>query len=268
MLLTPGTDGKVLWQEMLRYELLDAASRRAVVIVPVGSVEQHGPHLPLDVDISVPYLLAVRAAARCTGLPVLVAPPVTFGVAHYKMGEPGTVALRLETFLAVLCDVARSIWRNGFRRIVLLNGHGGNIHPLGAAAVKLTGEDVWTIPLTYWQMVPHELLAWSEFDAGSIGHAGEWETSLQLALRPELTEMSRAVTDMWEVRFRPEVAAFARYPERRRVTVTGVIGDATAASREKGERLLAVLDDRLEALCRDLHATDPPGYRERGSHCP
>ena len=174
-----------------------------------------------------PYHLAVRAAVRCADLPVLVAPPITFGVAHYKMGEPGTISLRLETFLALLCDVARSIWKNGFRRIILLNGHGGNIHPIGAAAVKLSEEDVWTIPLTYWQMVPDELAAWSEADAGSIGHAGEWETSLQLALRPELIDMSRAVGDMWETYFRPEVAAFARYPERRRVTASGVIGDAT-----------------------------------------
>ena len=253
---------------MLRQELLDAAGRRAVVIVPIGSVEQHGPHLPLDVDISVPWHLALRAAARCGDLPVLVAPPLTFGVAHYKMGEPGTISLRLETFLALLCDVARSIWQNGFRRIVLLNGHGGNIHPVGAAAVKLSAEDIWVIPLTYWQMIPDELARWSEADAGSIGHAGEWETSLQMALRPELVDSTRAVSDMWETRFRPEVAVFARYPERRRVTASGVIGDATVASAAKGERLLTVLDERLEALCRDLHAADPPRYREWGSHCP
>jgi creatinine amidohydrolase len=268
VLLTPRTEGKVLWQEMLRHELLDASARGAVVIVPVGSIEQHGPHLPLDVDVSVPYHLAVRAAVRCADLPVLVAPPVTFGVAHYKMGEPGTISVRLESFLALLCDVARSIWKNGFRRIILLNGHGGNIHPVGATAVKLSEEDVWTLPLTYWQMVPDELAGWGEADAGSIGHAGEWETSLQLALRPQLTDMSRAVRDMWETRFRSEVAAFARYPERRRVTATGVIGDATAGSVAKGERLLAVLDDRLEALCRDLSATQPPAYCDLGSHCP
>ena len=94
------------------------AQRGALVILPIGSVEQHGPHLPLDVNISVPYLLAVRAAVRCADLPVLVAPPLMLGVAHYKMGEPGTISLRLETFLDVLRDVARSIWRNGFRRIV------------------------------------------------------------------------------------------------------------------------------------------------------
>jgi creatinine amidohydrolase len=148
VLLTPGAASKVLWQEMLRHELPDAGARGEVVIVPVGSIEHHGPHLPLDVDISVPYHLAVRAAARCAGLPVLVAPPVTLGVAHYKMGEPGTISLRLETFLTLLCDVARSIWKNGFRRIILLNGYGGNIHPVVAAAVKLSAEDVWTIPLT------------------------------------------------------------------------------------------------------------------------
>jgi creatinine amidohydrolase len=268
MLLTPDAASKILWQEMLRHELLAAAKRGAVVIVPIGSIEQHGPHLPLDVDVSVPYLLAVRAAVRCADLPVLVALPLSLGVAHYKMGEPGTISLRLETFLDVVRDVARSIWRNGFRRIVLLNGHGGNIHPVGAAAVSLSEEDVWTIPLTYWQMVPQELAAWSETDAGSIGHAGEWETSLQLALRPQLVDMSRAVADMWQIRFRPEVATFARYSERRRVTASSVIGDATAASRDKGERLLAVLDERLETLCRDLHATEPPRYREAGSHCP
>ena len=80
--------------------------------------------------------------------------------------------------------------------------------------------------------------------------------------------MSRAVGAMWETRFRSEVATFARYPERRRVTATGVIGDGTAASAEKGQRLLAVLDDRLEALCRDLYVTEPPVSREPGSHCP
>ena len=80
--------------------------------------------------------------------------------------------------------------------------------------------------------------------------------------------MSRAVDDMWEIRFRSEVAAFARYPEQRRVTATGVIGAATAESTHKGDRLLAVLDDQLEGLCRDLHATDPPAYREPRSDCP
>lgn len=264
----PESGGKILWQEMLRHELLAAMEARAVVIVPVGSVEQHGPHCPLDVDISIPWQLAIRTAAALDDVPVLVAPPVSFGFTHYNMGEIGTITLGLETFIAVLCDVSRSIWANGFRRIVLLNGHGGNEQPAWAAAVKLAEEDVWPLALTYWTMARDELLAWSEADGGSIGHGGEWETSLQLYLRPELVDMDRAVKDPWRTTFTGEVGRFARFPERRREMEHGVMGDPLAATASKGERLFAVLQDRLSALCREYHAVEPPRYREFGSHCP
>src|SRR5688500_2707890 len=133
MQIRPPTGKKVLWQELLRHELLAALERRPVVIVPVGSVEQHGPHCPQDVDISVPYHLALRTAEAIDGFPVIVAPPVSLGFAHYNMGEVGTITVRLETFIAVLCDVSRSIWANGFHRLILLNGHGGNQQPIWSA---------------------------------------------------------------------------------------------------------------------------------------
>src|SRR5919106_225390 len=170
MLVRPPSGKKVLWQEMLRHELLAAMENRGVVIVPVGSVEQHGPHCPQDVDISIPYHLAIRAAAAIEDFPVIVAPPVSLGFTHYNMGEVGTITLSLETFIAVLCDVSRSIWANGFRRLVLLNGHGGNEQPTWAAAVKLAEEDIWPVALTYWNMASDELQAWSDADDGSIGH--------------------------------------------------------------------------------------------------
>jgi creatinine amidohydrolase len=144
MLIPPPSGKKVLWQEMLRHELLDAQANNGVVIVPVGSVEQHGPHCPQDVDISIPYHLAIRAADALDDVPVLVTPPVMYGFTHYNMGEIGTITLGLETFIAVLCDATRSIWANGFRRIILLNGHGGNQAPTWSASVKLAEEDVWT----------------------------------------------------------------------------------------------------------------------------
>ena len=268
MLLRPASGKKVLWQEMLRHELQAALEGRPVVIVPVGSVEQHGPHCPQDVDISVPYHLALRAGEVVDEFRVIVAPPVSLGFTHYNMGEVGTITLRLETFIDVLCDVSRSIWANGFRRLILLNGHGGNQQPTWSAAVKLAEEDVWPLALTYWTMVPDELAAWSEADEGSIGHGGEWETSLQLYLRPELVDMSRAVKDAWRLKFGPEVGRYAMFPERRREMAHGVMGDPFVASAEKGERLFAVLLDRLVALCREYHEIEPPRYREFGSHCP
>ena len=168
-------------------ELLAALEQDPVVIIPVGSVEQHGPHCPQDVDISGPYHIAIATADAIDDFPVIVAPPVMYGFTHYNMGEVGTLTLKLELFIELLCDISRSLWANGFKRIILLNGHGGNLAPTWNASVKLAEEDVWALALTYWNMVPDELLAWSEADEGSIGHGGEWETSLQLHLRPHLS---------------------------------------------------------------------------------
>ena len=267
MLVRPPGGKKVLWQEMLRYELLAALEQRPVVIVPVGSVEQHGPHCPQDVDISIPYHLAIRTAEAIEDFPVIVAPPVTYGFTHYNMGEVGTITLGLEVFIAVLCDVSRSIWANGFERIILLNGHGGNEAPTWNASVKLAEEDVWALALTYWNMAPDELMAMSEADEGSIGHGGEWETSLQLYLRPELVDESLRAKDEWRRHFSPDVQKFAFFPERRREMANGVMGDPFVATAEKGEKLFGVLTERLTRLCREYHDEEPPRYREFGSHC-
>lgn len=269
MLLGLPSGKKVLWQEMLRHELLAALDQRPVVIVPIGSVEQHGPHCPLDVDISIPYHLALRTADAIDEFPVIVAPPLLYGFTHYNMGEVGTITLRLEVFIDVVCDIARSLWANGFHRLILLNGHGGNKAPVWNASVKLAEEDVWALALTYWEMAPDELRMWGEEEnPGSIGHGGEWETSLQLYLRQGLVDMNRAVRDEWRTKFSPPVARYAKFPERRREMEHGVMGDPLVATAEKGERLFGVLVERLAALCREYHEEEPPRYREFGSHCP
>ena len=100
MLMRPVGGKKVHWQELLRHELLTALAG-PVVIVPVGSIEQHGPHCPQDVDISIPYHLAIQTAAAIDEFPVIVAPPVSLGFTHYNMGEVGTITSRwrlLSTF--------------------------------------------------------------------------------------------------------------------------------------------------------------------------
>src|SRR4051812_19087286 len=121
-------DGKrpVFWQELWRHELEELRRDRPVVIVPVGSVEQHGPHLPQDVDIVDALALAAATAEAMRPAPVIVSPPIWSGLAHYKKGHIGTITLSFETYIAMVCDVCRSIHANGFERIVLLNGHGGN----------------------------------------------------------------------------------------------------------------------------------------------
>jgi creatinine amidohydrolase len=271
-----GSNKKIFFQEMWRHELEAAARQRPVAIVPVGSIEQHGPHCPPDVDVSIPFHLAVAAAQAIDDFPVLVAPPVSYGFTHFNMGFLGTLTLRLETFIELLCDVSRSLKANGFERIVLLNGHGGNVAPQRSASVKLSEEDVWALPLVYWDLAEDELRAWSETDDGSIGHGGEWETSLQLYLRPHLIDRSKILARDHPTgygwprgagRFSPTLARYAQWPERRREAPYGVVGDPRVGSAEKGERLFGVLEQRLIEVCREFHDQELRRYRQFGSSC-
>lgn len=244
---------------MRREALEQAREREAVVVVPVGSIEQHGPHCPVDVDLSIPLAIA-REAARRSGAGIVVGQPVPFGFTHYNRGFIGTVTLRLETFLALVQDVARSIHGNGFERIVLLNGHGGNHNPLKSAAAALAEHDVYVLALSHWDLVADELAEWGEADS-TIGHAGEWETSYQLHLRPELVDADRVVSESWEPSVGTEFERMVRFPERQRETPQGVMGDATVATAEKGGRIFDLAAERLVALASAYRSQPVRRYR-------
>lgn len=266
-----GTGKKVHWQEFWRHELEAAVPKSPVVIVPVGSIEQHGPHCPTDVDISIPFHLAVAVANAIDDFPVLVAPPIWSGFTHYNMGHAGTINLRLETFLALVGDVCRSLKANGFERMILLNGHGGNVAPLRSLSVALAEEDVWALAFPHWELVIDELKQWSDSDRDvGIGHAGQWETSFQMFLRPALVARERIVRNDWPRadEFSPEFSRFARWPERRREAPLGIMGDPVVASAEKGERVFKLAVERLAKLVREYHIQPVRKYRQFGSHCP
>lgn len=265
-----GRGKKVLWQELWRHEFLEALRQDPVVIVPTGSVEQHGPHCPMDVDIAGPFHMAVEAARQIDDFPVLVAPPLWSGFTHYNMGFPGTISLSLETYQRLLADVLRSIVANGFPRLIVINGHGGNTAPNWGVTTQLAQEDIFPITFSYWQAASEEMRAWAEADGGSIGHGGEWETSLQLYLRPQLIDQSRLVADVFPNPYSANVRPFAQYAEWRRDTAagTGVMGNPFVASAEKGERLFQAVVAKLVQLAREMHAAPVRHYTEFGSHCP
>jgi creatinine amidohydrolase len=258
----------VFWQELWRHELEELRRDRPVVIVPVGSVEQHGPHLPQDVDIVDALALAAATAEAMRPVPVIVSPPIWSGLAHYKKGHIGTITLSFETYIAMVGDVCRSIHANGFERIVLLNGHGGNRAINQALGIKLAEEDIFILPITYWDMIQEILDTESIRDHGSIGHAGEWETSLQLYLRPELVDRTRVRGDEERPDLSPETRRFTAFAERRRERAGGVHGDPTVGTAEKGERLFVAARDRLIGVVEEYRALPVRHYREFGSHCP
>ncbi|WP_147375439.1 creatininase family protein [Jiangella rhizosphaerae] len=167
------------WDEATR-EQLNAALPTSVVVLPVGAVEQHGPHLATGTDSRLAALLAAAAARRAHeehGVSVVVAPALPFGASAHHLPFGGTLSLTAATMLAVLTDLLRSMIASGATRIVVVNGHGGNSGVVHAAAADVAaGHDgVAVAHLDYWRLVDPRA------DLNVPGHAGRFETSMMLA---------------------------------------------------------------------------------------
>ena len=223
---------KVLWEQMRRTEFEAAVKADAVVIIPVASIEQHTNHLPINTDTDTCSAIAKSAAEAVDGFPVLVLPPVWAGYSPHHMAYPGSITLKYATFVDVLSQIAVCVHAHGFKKILFLNGHGGNSAIIAGLRTKLAGEDnVPAIGYTYWELpgVLERMKEISETDKGSIGHAGEMETSLQLYLQPDLVDRNAA---QW---------------------APGGMGDPSSGTRDKGERLFNIVVDALVATLKRFH---------------
>jgi creatinine amidohydrolase len=235
--------------------------RPHVALLPVGSTEQHGPHLPLDVDIRLATALCDEAA-RAAGpdIAALVAPPLALGVSEHHMGFPGTLSLDAETFVAVLFQIGRSLVRHGFDRLLIVNGHAGNVGAIQVASAKLRleGGARCVLFLSHWSLGGKAFASVRESLAGGTGHACEYETSLYLHVRPDLVDMDAAVCEPASPPFpgappldlfvAPLFAAALGHD----FSGSGVIGDPTLASAEKGRLVFDAEAAALAALVRDL----------------
>ncbi|MBI3648701.1 MAG: creatininase family protein [Actinobacteria bacterium] len=262
----------MVWTTPLRYERLSwpevsrAVQQDRVCLIPVGTLEDHGPHLPLDCDIRIASEICDRAAADAPDEIVLL-PPLTHGFTPHHMGFPGPITIGWKTFVDYAVDVGRSLARHGFKRILYLNGHGSNIplidmaarlvsleHPdvLAAGAFYLTGEEA--------KRVIEDV---RESGLGGMGHACELETSIYLAIDPEAVAMDRAVD---ENSFREGKHAWMDWsdgplhlmPWWNAISHTGVHGDATKATAEKGRVLLDAAVKECVEFVRELREKPLP----------
>lgn len=239
----------IRWSELTAEQLRQRAAAETIVVVPVAAMEQHGPHLPVMVDSLLCSAVAERAAERVASrspapVSVVVAPTVWSGLSEHHMPFGGTITLDFATFSAVLRCICRSLQRHGFERILLLNGHGGNEAALRVVVEELSADGGLVLATaTYWQLAAEPIRAILERQSG-VRHACEAETSMVLALRPEQGRFAEAKAAEDEV----GVAGAYRwrsFPER---SASGTIGDPTAASAEKGERLLEAASAALADL--------------------
>lgn len=256
------TDLRLDWAENRSPTLARAIQADPIVIVPVGSVEQHGAHLPVGTDAFAAEAVAREAALRWhDDRPLLLLPTVWTGLSPHHMGLAGSITLRTDTFIGVLEDVCVSLLHHGVRRILLLNGHGGNVAALDVALARLGERELPTervAAVTYWHLVAHRAAELRASRRGGTGHAGEFETSLMLAMRPELVVLDEAVvhypempssylsTDLFEG------APARRYVPFDRVSPSGTFGDPSLADAAKGERIVRVAGEELSNFLTDF----------------
>lgn len=245
------THNDVEWRRLRADQLRAQAAEDAVIILPVAALEQHGPHLPVETDTTLGDAVALRTARRMAegGTPALVLPCVWSGISDHHMSFGGTITLTLDTFRAVVADICRAVAAHGFQRIVLLNAHGGNESALRVITGELTPElELPIVQLTYWHAAAAEIRSILEAQTALL-HACEAETSMMLALRPDLVATDRfpqAVSGN-----SPLPQGVYRWRELGASTPHGAIGAPAAASAEKGERLLDAISAKLAAVLSD-----------------
>jgi creatinine amidohydrolase len=240
--------GPILLRSMTWPEVAEAAHETPIALLPVGSIEQHGPHLPLDLDLVTAEYLALegaRAASRVRGkLAAVVAPSLPFGGPHRGMMEwPGTLTLLPESFIQAYFDVAHGLVRSGFAVVAAVNGCYGNVEALREACSRLRAREPaaeFAVIGGIWE--DRETIARvRESGPGGTGHACEVETSIGLVLCPDRVHMDRAVdeipTSPVSFDFNAPAAGAADLPFGE-LTRSGVMGRATLATRAKGEEIL------------------------------
>lgn len=242
-------DTEIEWMKLTFAELNARAAADALVIVPVASLEQHGPHLATGVDILCATGVAHRVARRmaAAGQAVVVTPCVWTGLAEHHVAFGGTVTLDYATFSAVLKGIVRSVARAGFTRVMLLNGHGGNAEAVAVASGECQTEfGIKVAAGTYWHLAGDAFAPILERQS-NVMHACEAETSMIMTLLPEAVRTDRLPDAHGPHSTRPEgqPAAMIRRRSFRDISPSGVIGDARSASAAKGEALLEAAAERI-----------------------
>jgi creatinine amidohydrolase len=263
---------RLAYAEHTWLELRELARRDdIVVVIPTATLEDHGYHLPIDTDVRLVEAVAeggVRSFNERGDAKALLFPTQVHGYTPHHMDFPGTVTLRWNVFVESLLDQGRSLCRHGFDRILLVNGHGSNAPLVDMAARLINVEHRGAVCMasTLYLSSPESSEVLEEHRTsryGGMSHACELETSLYLALREDLVQMDKAVEEIpaWNENVAndwPAGGPLSYWPHWSAFTESGVMGDATAATAEKGRTWLAQSHDEvarfIEEVARRPHA--------------
>jgi creatinine amidohydrolase len=241
--------------EEMSWEEFDRARNEAVAaLIPIGSIEEEGPHLPLGVDTLVAIEVAKKVALQ---LPVIVLPEISIGYSEWHKGFPGTLSLSLSTLSQMLREICGDLAEEGLNRIAFINPHVGNETPIMEVGIELRKKSLARVAMFHLWSIANEMAKEMEGLAEKkFAHGGEMMTSVMLALRPDLVHMERAVKEFerppmerskqegsFKVLFKNRHINF--YCLSKELTKSGVMGDPTHATREKGEVIIKAWVDLI-----------------------
>jgi creatinine amidohydrolase len=257
----------VLLEELSWFDVQRYLEKECLIMLPIGSIEQHGPHLPLGTDsINVQYL-ACKAAEVCN---VLVAPTIRPGVSFNHIDFPGTISLQPETLTRIVEDMVSSLASHGFKKIILLNGHGGNNASIEVAAINLKQgfRDILIGILHSWLLSKEGAKV---LESPIRYHADEGETSRTLISAKHLVKMERAKMEIpksqsglfnFQITQVFNQTTFYGLPRTKSVTRSGVFGDPSIASEQKGQALYEEMIDNLISEIKRLISVRLEDYVE------
>lgn len=255
------------FEELTSPEVAALDRDRTVLILPLGSVEQHGNHMPLGTDTLLAHSVSLAAAERLNGK-VAVLPPPWYGFSVHHMRFAGTVTLRAETLIAAAEDIVGSVVKHGFRRILLVNGHGGNGGVVDLLASTLGHKHYGKARIaavTYFALAREAIAALRRSEMGGMGHACEFETAMIQHIRPELvrTELAEATyPDPGSPYLTTDLlggSAVRTYLDFADLSPTGTLGDPLLSTPETGARFFEATVGALVDFIEDFRTWVIPG---------
>jgi len=253
----------VLFAEMTREQIRGLAPT-ATAVLPTASIEQHGPHLAVSTDTVLCSAVAQQAATLAAQqIPIVVTPTLCFGNSHHHFPFPGVLSLTSQNYAAAVTDVVEGLIKSGFRRLLILNGHGGNTDSnrvVGLDIVNLRSHPVTIAAAAYWDVARPAIVAQGLMEAERIpGHAGRFETSLMMAIRPDLVfadglaqteDVSKRKLGLMMPLTGATVQVHGAWGEG-----PGYTDEPAAASAQEGQTMLDVIVEEVANLMVNFHKT-------------
>lgn len=246
-----------MWEYMKWTDITERLKVIDTAILPCGSIEQHGPHLPLDVDYFDAVYLARKVAESCADPKPFVLPPIPYGVSYHHSDFRGTICVSNNALSALIYDIGMSLAQNGIKKIVILNGHGDNSPTLKYAAQMINRDARIFVCVESGETSDVDI--YDLIKTHNDIHAGEIETSTTMAIRPDLVDMEKAVDDTLDLD--NEFLDFTSdrgvswYVHTKKLSNSGIMGNASLATKEKGLLMWDIMIRKLTEFVETIKNT-------------